>query len=413
MVTKTDDRWVIKVYLDMNSANADMPLILGGGVYPFNCHRDGTNWRDWVRHAGTAALTDSGLEPLDIDAVIVACETDFLSLQVNPGPVVLGELGLVGRPVVRVEGGGASGGLALREAILQIRAGFYRRVLVIGFEASGGHLNSDQLQLIYGLSFDAETDGMAGATAVSLYALSISEYMALHGTTSRQLAHVSVKNHGNANGNPWAHKPMNLSVDEVLASPMVSSPYRRLDCSLASDGAAAVVLSHPDAAPKARRSRTRVSGSGVGSDYARLGDRPARYEFHAKRQAARDAYLMAGILNPSKNIQVAEVYDAFTGAELQSLEALGLVAEGAAAAAMEDGTFDADGPLPVNLSGGLIGQGGAPGATGIVQAVTMDRLLTGRYHRNCYTDSCHRGVIDTHGGICTIAAVHVLEHVCQ
>ena len=122
---------MIRVYLDMNSANADMPLILGGGVYPFNCHRDGTNWRDWVRHAGAAALADSDLEPLDIDAVIVACETDFLSLQVNPGPVVLGELGLVGRPVVRVEGGGASGGLALREAISQIRAGFYKRILVI------------------------------------------------------------------------------------------------------------------------------------------------------------------------------------------------------------------------------------------------------------------------------------------
>ena len=396
----------------MKTANLRMPLILGGGVYPFNCHRDGTHWRDWVRHAGADALVDSDLEPVDIDAVIVACETDFLSLQVNPGPVVLGELGFAGRPVVRVEGGGASGGLAIREAISQIMAGFYRRVMVIGFEASGGHLDSDQLQLVYGLSFDAETDGMAGATAVALYALSISEYMALHGVTSRQLAHVSVKNHGNATGNPWAHKPMKISVDDVLASPMVASPYRRLDCSLASDGAAAVILSHPHAAPAAKRPRTRISGSGVGSDHARLGDRTARHEFRAKRRAAQDAYRMAEISSPQEDIHVAEVYDAFTGAEIQSLEGLGLVSEGTAAVVMEDGIFDSNGSLPVNLSGGLIGQGGAPGATGIIQAVTMDRLLTGRYHKKNHLNfQCQRGVIDTHGGICTIAAVHVLERV--
>ena len=395
----------------MKKNGRKMPVILGGGVYPFNSYSDGTHWRDWIRCAGADALVDSNIEPGDVDAVIVACETDFFSLQVNPGPVVLGELGLAGRPFVRVEGGGASGGLALREAIVQIMAGFYRRVLVIGFEASGGHLNPRQLQLIYGISLDAETDGMAGATVISLYALSISEHMALYGTTSRQLAHVSVKNHANATGNPWAHKPMNLTVEEVLSSPMISSPYRRLDCSVASDGAAAVILAHPDAVPRAERPRSRVSGSGVGSDHVRLGDRVARHKFRAKCQAAKEAYRMAEIDTPEKNIHIAEVYDAFTGAELQSLEALGLVAEGAAGAAMEEGKFSPAGALPVNLSGGLIGQGGAPGATGIIQAVTMDRLLTSRYTKRTSKISCERGVIDCHGGICSISAVHVLERV--
>jgi acetyl-CoA C-acetyltransferase len=385
------------------------PLILGGSVTPFGRHRDGSHWRDWVRQAGAEALADAGLLVTDIDAVVVACESDFLSLQVNPGPVVLDELGLTGRPVIRVEGGGASGGLALREGMMQIMAGMARRVLVIGFEAAAGHLDPSNVQRVYGLSFDAEVDGMAGATAVSLYALSIAEHMARFGTTIEQMASVSVKNHENAIGNPWAHKPMTITIDDVLESPVVATPYRRLDCSLASDGAAAIVLAHPDAAPKTTRPISCITGSGVGSDFARLGDRAERHAFVAKRRAAEAAYDMAGIKDAARDIHVAEVCDPFTGAEIQSLEALGLAQPGEAASALADGAFGIDSNLPVNLSGGLIGQGGAPGATGIAQAVTMSRLLGGRYRDNARLFK--RGLIDVHGGIGTLAAVHVMQRV--
>ena len=387
---------------------SNAPLVLGGGIHPFGRHAGGS-WRDWVRHAGSAALVDAELEPVDIDAVVVASETDFLSLQINPGPAVLAELGLSGKPVVRVEGGGASGGLALREGLAQIMAGLCRRVLVVGFDAAAGHLAAADVQLVYGLSFDAETDGMAGATAVALYALSISEYMSRCGATPAQLAHVSVKNHANAIGNPWAHKPMTISVDDVLASPMIASPYRRFDCSMASDGAAAIVLSAPDAAPSTAGPRSRITGSGAGTDFPRLGDRKGRHRVLAKERAGADAYTMAGIGDPSTAFDAAEVYDAFSGAELQSLEALGLAAKGTAGPAMVDGRFDADGVLPTNLSGGLIGQGGVPGATGIAQAVTMDRVLTGRYHRQDGSRDFRRGVIDVHGGVGTNAVVHVME----
>ena len=163
------------------------------------------------------------------------------------------------------------------------------------------------------------------------------------------------------------------------------------------------------AAPKATRPLSRLSASGVGSDYARLGDRAERHAFIAKRRAAEAAYAMAGIKDPAQDIDVAEVCDPFTGAEIQSLEALGLALAGEAAPAFADGAFHKDGTLPVNLSGGLIGQGGAPGASGIAQAVTMDRLLGGRYR-----DSAaffERGLIDVHGGVGTLAAVHILERV--
>jgi len=223
------------------------------------------------------------------------------------------------------------------------------------------------------------------------------------------MASVSVKNHENAIGNPWAHKPMTITIDDVLESPVVATPYRRLDCSLASDGAAAIVLAHPDAAPKTTRPISCITGSGVGSDFARLGDRAERHAFVAKRRAAEAAYDMAGIKDAARDIHVAEVCDPFTGAEIQSLEALGLAQPGEAASALADGAFGIDSNLPVNLSGGLIGQGGAPGATGIAQAVTMSRLLGGRYRDNARLFK--RGLIDVHGGIGTLAAVHVMQRV--
>lgn len=386
------------------------PLILGGGVVPFGRHRDGRNWRDRSRHAAREALHEAGLEPKDIDAVVVGCESDFLSLQVNPAPVLASEIGLKNCAAMRVEGGGASGAMALRAGMMHVLSGLARRVLVVGFEDAAGHLPHDDVRLIYSLSFDTDIDGLAGATSATLYALSMAEHMATHGTTERQMAAVAVKNRNNAQHNPWAHKPMNVSIDDVLASRPISMPYKLLDCSLLSDGAAAIVLAAPEHAPKSPRPRVRIAGSGCAVDEVRLGDRPARHRFAAKAQAARIAYAAAGIDDPAREIDVAEVYDAFSGAEIQSLEALGLMAEGHGGPAVAAGEFDPDGRMPVNLSGGLMGQGGAPGAVGIAQAVTVERLLTGRYWPGAQPKrDLRRGLVDTHGGIATMCAVHVLE----
>lgn len=388
------------------------PLILGGGVMRFGRYRDGSHWRDWVRRVAHDALADAGLDLRDIDGLVVGMESDMFALQVNPAPVVAAEIGLAGISSVRVEGGGASGALALRAGAMHVMAGLAKRVLVVGFEDAASHVSSEDVRLIYSLSFDADVDGLAGATSATLYALSIAEHMAIHGTTEAQLAAVSVKNRGNARHNPWAHKPMAISVADVLASPPVSTPYKLLDCSLLSDGAAAIVLSAPGHAPKATRPRARIAGSGAATDFARLGDRPARHRFAAKELAARAAYAMAGIADPAQGIDVAEVYDAFTGAEIQSLEALGLARDGMAAAAVAAGEFSADGRIPVNLSGGLMGQGGAPGAVGIAQAVTVERLLTGRYWPGAQPErNLRRGLVDCHGGVATVCAVHVLERV--
>lgn len=384
------------------------PLILGGAIAPFGNHRDGTHWRDRVRQVAAGALRDAGLELRDIDALVVGTESDAMSLQINPAPVVASDLGLTHCAVMRVEGGGASGGMALRAGLMQVMSGLARHVLVVGFDDAASRLSSADTRLLYALSFDTDIEGLAGATSVSLYALSMAAHMRRHGSTEEQMAAVSVKNRGNAHLNPNAHKPMTLGIADVMRSPRVSTPYKRLDCSLLSDGAAAIVLSAAAHAPRTAHARVRIVGSGCAADRARLGDRPEPHRFAAKAAAAQAAYAMAGVDEASSQIDVAEVYDAFSGTELQALEALGLSAEGQAGAACRAGEFDRLGRLPVNLSGGLMGQGGSPGAVGIAQAVTVTQLLRGSYPGQPLRD-WRRGLVDTHGGVATACVVHVLE----
>ena len=209
---------------------------------------------------------------------------------------------------------------------------------------------------------------------------------------------------------PLTYSRVDITIEDVLASPVVSDPYKRLDCCLISDGAAAVVIGNRTNAPHTDGARTCIAGIGNATDRVRLGDRPEPDVFSGKAKAAARAYEMAGI-SPAQ-IEVAEVYDSFTGAELQAIEALQIRKSGQAGPAMADGAFAADGALPVNLSGGLIGQGAANGAVGIAQVVTIDRVLTGRYWPALQPDPAPRvGLTDTHGGIATTCLVNVLQRV--
>ena len=387
------------------------PFITGASTIAFRRYQDGSTFRDWIREVGRHALDEAQLANSDIDSVVVASESDMLSLQVSPAALVTDELGLTGAGAIHVEAGGASGAAALREGFLQICSGLAQNVLVIGYDQTASRLTRAGVQKVYGLSFDADIEGWSGVSTANLYALSFKMYCRKFNATSKQAALVSVKNHGNAISNRFAHKPMKITVDDVFDSEIISDPYRLLDCSMVSDGAAAIVLS-ADNGNSDRQHSIRISGSGCSTDSVRLGDRSAPHIFAAKSRAAKQAYSLAGITDPAEEIDVAEVYDAFSGAELQSIDALGLCKPGQAGPAMEEGSFLPDGKLPVNLSGGLIGQGGAPGATGIAQAVTIYRLLKGAYEPKLQpARKLRRGLTDAHSGICTVSVVHVIESV--
>ena len=383
-----------------------MVAISGAALTAFGRRRDGSSFRDWAAQAFDAALAMSGLDPADIDLLIIASESDFFTLQLNPASVIADDLGLTGAATLRVEGGGASGQLAVHTGVARIMAGLARHVAVVGVDPSASALPGDTMRDFYGFSFDAWTDGMTGTSSTMLYALSWQDFAARHGATETDLAAVTIRNRLNACANPGAHLPRRHSAAEIAASPLIASPYRRLHCSPLSDGAAALILSHPDALPQARRAAPRITGIGASSDRAHLGARAHPGDFEAKSRAVTRALGMAGI--GAGDIGLAEVYDAYAGAQLQGIAALGLSADWRRD--LQDGAFDPDGRCPVNLSGGLMGQGAPVGATGVGQTATCALLLEGRYHPGLQPRHIpDHALADTHGGVATTCAVTVLS----
>jgi acetyl-CoA C-acetyltransferase len=200
-----------------------------------------------------------------------------------------------------------------------------------------------------------------------------------------------------------------------MQSRPIAEPYKLFDCSLLSDGAAVILLSTEEWArqhsPKFSQRPTVVySATGCGTDTMRLGDRyPHITNFAAKREAAHQAYAMAGISNPLQEIDVAELYDSYSGVEIQAVEDLGFVNEGDGGTAIADGIFDRNGQLPVNTSGGLLGRGAPVGATGIAQAIEVVQQLWQTVTPERQVKNAQRGLTDTHAGIGTICVVNIFE----
>lgn len=380
--------------------------VTGASLTPFNRRRDGTGWRDWAFDAFSAALAMSDLESSDIDEIFVASESDFFSLQLNPASVLATELGLIGVAATRCEAGGASGQVAVHAGVRAIRSGGAKHVLVLGVDPSASSLSGDAIRELYGFSFDAWTDGMSGVTSTALYALSYQAFAARHGTTEAALAFVTRQNRANAMGNPGAHLAREDTEEQINESYMIASPYRKLHCSPLSDGAAALILSRRDSLPATRRSSSTIAGIGASTDHMHLGARTDPGAFAAKTRAMQRACAEADV-TPSQ-IGMVELYDAYAGAQLQGVVALGL--SDAPGRDHLNGTFSPGGRCPVNLSGGLMGQGAPVGATGVGQTATCALVLEGRYHAGLQPQTLpDYALADTHGGVCTSAAVTILQ----
>ena len=379
--------------------------VSGSALTPFNRRKDSSSFRDWAFSAFHAALLQSTLEKTDIDALFVASESDFFTLQLNPASILASDNGLHGVATTRIEGGGASGQLAIHAAARAIQSGAVKHVAVIGVDPSASQLSASAVRSLYGYSFDAWTDGMTGVTSTALYALSYQMFADTHKTTDKHLAAVTIGNRANAAHNPNAHLGRQHTEQDIGNSPAIASPYRRLHCSPLSDGAAAVILSATEALPASRKRSARIAGIGAASDHAHLGNREEPGAFKAKTQAMQRACNEAGITPAS--IQLAEVYDAYAGAQLQALIALGLCED--FHADLETDRFSLKGDCPVNPSGGLLGQGAPVGATGVAQTASCAMQIEGRYHAALQRATPPRyALADTHGGVCTTAATTIL-----
>ena len=399
----------------MASTHAEV-VVLGGGISKFARQRfDGTPV-DWMVEAAIEALDDAGVEAGDIDHTVVAYESEILARQLSMGQVFQDTLGLCPKPSLRVEAGGGSGGAALRTAFGFLRGGLCESVLIVGADAVGREVLADTVRQVYALSGDVDFEMAAGGSFLTYYALMMREHMQRYGTTEEQMARVSVKNHRNATNNPMACMPMDISVADVMDSPPIVTPYKRLDCSVLADGAAALVLATAAWAREranvwVNRPPVYFTGSGCATERTRLGDRPQPYpglaHFRAKREAAKSAYTMAGITDPRRELDVAEVADPYSGAELQAYEDLQFCDYGQSGPLTESGVFDLGGALPTNTSGGLIGQGAPPGAAGIAQAVEVLRQLRGECPATRQVDGARRGLTDSHGGTASFCSVAI------
>lgn len=357
----------------------------------------------WLaRDAAEAAIADSGIPKKSIQGVFVAnMLSGMLGMQGHLGALFAEELGLSGIPAYTVEGACASGGLAVHAGVMSILSGQYETVLVLGVEKMTDHKPELVSSALMGAGSNEER--LSGATFPGLYAILTRAHMEKFGTTEKHLAAVAVKNHYHASLNPRAQYQHAITLEQVLRSSCVADPLKLLDCSPVTDGAAAVVLSK-----KETSSGIRIVASQVATDTLGLSGRTTLTELQATKIAARHAFAQAGM--QQKDIDVAEVHDCFTIAELLAIEDIGFGKKGEAATLVEEGVFTLGSAkrTVINSSGGLKGCGHPIGATGVKQIVEIVTQLRGQAGKR-QVQGARCGMTHNVGGTGATAVVHVLK----
>ncbi|MEM2527674.1 MAG: thiolase domain-containing protein, partial [Candidatus Bathyarchaeia archaeon] len=304
---------------------------------------------------------------------------------------------------VRVEVACASSGAAIRYGIFAILSGLYDTVMVGGFEKMT-HRTTFEATEYLAMASDFPLEQWNGATFPGLFALMATAHMHEYGTTEEQMALVAVKNHHNGALNPKAHLQREVTVEQVLGSRVIAKPLKLFDCSLISDGASCAILTRPEIARKYTDTPVYIIGSGHGTDAIGLYERDSLTSLESIRRAAKEAYEMAA-LGP-EDIDVAEVHDCFTIAEIIAYEDLGFCKPGEGGKFIESGAPTLDGDLPVNTSGGLKAKGHPVGATGVAQLYEIYLQLTGQADRR-QVDGCEVGLTQNLGGSGATCIVHI------
>ncbi|RQG99431.1 thiolase domain-containing protein [Natrarchaeobius oligotrophus] len=380
--------------------------IVGAGMTPFGDHA-GRTGRELFGDAARRALEDASLPADAVDELFFSAFAGELSeSQSHQGPLMASAAG-VSAPATRVEAACASGGAAVRQAVTAIRAGVADVVLVGGGEKLT-HLSTPDATEALSLAADERWETRIGTTFPGAYALMTRAYFDRFGADRTDLAHVAVKNHANAVDNELAQYRNEITVEDVLEAPIVSEPLGLFDSCPLTDGAAALVLASDDVV-RSRNLPASVAVAGVGqaSDRLSLQERDSLCETPATETAAERAYAASGI-GPS-DVDLAEVHDCFTIAEVLAIEGLGFAENGEGYGAARDGTTTATGSIPVNLSGGLKAKGHPVGATGVAQIAELVKLLTGGHANADAVPDATVGLAHNAGGTVASAVVTVLE----
>ncbi|MBA5942464.1 MAG: thiolase domain-containing protein [Methanophagales archaeon] len=364
--------------------------------------------RDLAVESGVRAVSDAGMSGKEIQAIWGGNMSagQFLS-QEHVAALIVDYVGLsdLHIPATRVEQACASGGAALREAILAVASGYYDIVMAAGIEKMTD-VGGETASKILASAADQEWEALMGATFPALYALIAQAHIEEFGTTPEQLAAVAVKNHRNAKDNPHAHFRNVITKEQVLNSPMVSSPLHVLDCSPLSDGSVAVVVTSAEIAKEFTDTPIYVKATAQASDYLSLSDRKELTMFESAVIASRNAYQQAG-LEPT-DIDVCEVHDCFTIAEIIAIEDLGFFDRGMGGRATEEGETEIGSRIPINPSGGLKASGHPVGATGIKQVYEIVQQLRGEADKR-QVNGAEIGMTHNVGGSGATCVVHIFS----
>ncbi|SFR47585.1 thiolase domain-containing protein [Halogeometricum limi] len=380
--------------------------VAGVGLTHFGRHPERTG-RDLFAEAALAAREEAGVARDAYEGIHYGNFMGALAeRQGHQGPLMAEAAGL-DCPATRHESACASAGVAVREAVHAIRAGEQDVLLAGGMERMT-NLPTTEVTESLAIAADELFEVRAGMTFPGAYALMARAYFEEYGGSREDLAHIAVKNHANAVPNEYAQYRREVTVEDALNSQPIATPLHLFDACPITDGASAVVLVSGDYADEhGLDAPVSITGTGQGGDNLALQDRESLSQTPAAEKAATAAYDDAGI-GPD-DVDVAEVHDCFTIAEVLALEGLGLFEPGAAISAAREGVTTRDGRLPVNLSGGLKAKGHPVGATGGAQIVEMTKLLRGDHANSDALSNPKVGVTHNAGGTVASAVVHVLE----
>src|ERR1700681_377639 len=348
--------------------------IIGIGKTNFGAFPD-RDLRSLAVEAGQKCLADAHVSPSQVEAYYVGnyAGPSFVG-QNHLAPYIAGAMGITGVPCTRFEAACASSGSAFFHAVSSVAAELNDIVLVAGVEKMTSQSTPKVTEILAGAG-DMAGEGRAGATFPALFAMIARRHMHQYGTTREQLAAVAVKNHANGAKNPQAHMRKVVTMEQALNGKPIADPLTVYDCSLVSDGAAAVLICPLERASEFTSKPVRVRGIAQTSDHVALDEKDDITTFRAVKEAAAKAYKMAGVT--ARDIQFAEVHDCFTIAEIVATEDLGFVKKGEGGSYSLAGKTCIKGELPVNTSGGLKAKGHPVGATGVGQICDVVQQIRG------------------------------------
>jgi acetyl-CoA C-acetyltransferase len=381
-------------------------VIVGWGHTRFGRLED--SFEQMIHAVTREALADAGISGADVDAVWLG---HFNAGMVPDGfaasMILSADEGLRFKPATRCENACASGSAALYAAMDAIASGRVKVALVVGAEKMTAVDGAEVTRALGAASYQAEEAGLSFPQIFAKFAMA---YQAKYGDPSEAMAHIAVKNHAAAVHNPYAQlrKPFELDFCRYASdkNPVIAAPLKKTDCSLVSDGAAAVVLVREDMARDFRRAVGFRAAQQV-NDLLPLSAKDLT-AFEGPRRAFDAAYAQAGV--GVGDIAFAEVHDCFTIAELLAVEAMGLAAPGKGRELVIDGGTGRNGKLPVNMSGGLKAKGHPVGATGVSMHVIAAKQLTGEAGEMQLPDPS-LGMIFNMGGGAVASYVSILERV--